>query len=332
MKEFVVAHMESGQRLDKYISKILVNAPMSFSYKMLRKKNITLNGKKADGKEKLETGDIVRFFLADDTFEKFSKANTIKKRECFENDSSSQKLDFSNSGLKIIYEDEDILIFHKPQGILSQKAKESDISVNDYLLSYLNYHPDEKKACKPSICNRLDRNTSGLILCGKTMPGLSALSQVLKDRTLQKYYRCIVSGKMSAMDLKGYLKKDEKTNKVMLKNEFFEGSSFIETSFCPVETFECDGKSFTELEVHLITGKTHQIRSHLSFVNHPIVGDRKYGNAKINELAFSKYKIKDQMLHAYRVVFPKDFTLPALAGKEFVDPKPALFDKMKESR
>ena len=300
MKEFMITHNEAGQRLDKYLSKMLPEASTSFYYKMLRKKNITLNGKKADGKEKIAQGDVVRFFLADDTFEKFAGK---KKKE-----NRLPGLSFEKSGLKVLYEDDDILVFDKPAGLLSQKAKPADISVNDYLLTYLKNKDDydHTDSFIPSICNRLDRNTSGIILCGKSLTGSMELGRMLKERSLKKYYRCIVLGRVPADNLVGYVRKDEKTNKITFSKKEFEGSSRIETSWEPVRSLSVLGEICTELEVHLITGKTHQIRGHLAGIGHPLIGDYKYGNRTFNDRCRKKFGVRSQMLHAYRVVFPAD--------------------------
>ena len=212
MKQFTISPNESGQRFDKYLKKLLSNASGSFVYKMLRKKNITLNDRKADGTEKLNAGDLVKLFLSDETFEKFSGKD--------ETNSGYMKLKSIDSGrLQVVYEDDDVIIINKPSGMLSQKAVPEDISANEYILSYLirkgALSEEQFKTFKPSICNRLDRNTSGLLIAGKTLKGLQTMAEALKKRTVQKYYRCIVKGELrEKTHLKGYLSKDEQNNKV----------------------------------------------------------------------------------------------------------------------
>jgi len=324
MKEFTITRSEAGQRFDKYIGKVLKEAPMSFVYKMLRKKNITLNGKKADGKEKLTENDVVRFFFADETFDKFSVANTKQ--------SVPKKLTIPKEAkdISVLYENEDVLLLHKPVGILSQKAEQKDYSANEFLLSYLVNEIQSVTGFKPAVCNRLDRNTSGILLCGKTMTGAQVLSQLLKDRTLEKYYRCIVLGKIQSSHLNGYLKKDEANNTVRFETEYFEGSDRVETAWEAVDVFEIEGKLCTELEVHLITGKTHQIRAHLSGLGHPLLGDYKYGNRSFNDKLKKQYGLKSQLLHAYRVEFPRKLDeLPECAGLVVTDPLPDLFVKLR---
>ena len=200
MQEIQIAANEAGQRLDKLLAKYLSEAPKSFLYKMLRKKNIVLNGKKASGNEKLVAGDSVKLFLSDETIQKFSREITVCK---------------SNTKLDILYEDDDILLVNKPAGMLSQKAEAKDISLVEHLISYLlesgQLTRENLKSFKPSICNRLDRNTSGLVVCGKSLKGLQTMGQLFKERTLKKYYRCIVAGNVTEKQyVKGYLIKDEK--------------------------------------------------------------------------------------------------------------------------
>ena len=215
MKQFTISPNESGQRFDKYLKKLLSNASGSFVYKMLRKKNITLNDHKADGTEKLASGDQVKLFLSDETFEKFSGGKQANSEY-----EAAKAVDASR--LKVVYEDADVLIINKPSGMLSQKAVPEDISANEYILSYLirkgELTEEQWKTFRPSICNRLDRNTSGLLIAGKSLNGLQQMAEALKKRTVQKYYRCIVKGEVKEKThLKGYLSKDESANKVTIR-------------------------------------------------------------------------------------------------------------------
>ena len=324
MKEFTVSAAESGQKCIKYCEKLLPNAGTGFLYKMLRKKNITLNGKKADGNERLGTGDVLRFFFSDDTFLLFSKEEGRKNAPA----KPMADIPVLDSD-QIIYEDEHILLYNKPVSVLSQKAKPEDISVNEMFLAYLQKTKAKTDAIsRPSVCNRLDRNTSGLILCGKTYLGLRVMNTMLAERSVGKYYHCLVAGRINKpILLKGYLKKDENTNKVTVRQEMFDGASYIETEITPLKCSD----AVSLLEVHLITGKTHQIRSHLAYLGHPILGDHKYGNPGINEQYRRKYGLKHQLLHAYRLEFPDlETELTYLSRKQFVAQKPALFSRIEK--
>lgn len=322
MKEFTINQNEAGQRFDKYLKKLLANASSSFIYKMLRKKNIVLNGKKADGTEKLNSGDLVKLFLSDETFDKFAVNDGVL-------DEFHALKAIDSSRLKVIYEDADVMIINKPSGMLSQKAKPEDVSANEYILSYL-IHKGELKAdmmktFKPSICNRLDRNTSGLLIAGKSLKGLQEMADALKHRSVQKYYRCIVKGELKEKTyLKGYLSKDEAKNKVTVFKELPSAkngkSSQGDAEFLPIETEYRPisfANGYTELEVHLITGRSHQIRAHLASIGHPIIGDMKYGKKEINEVFRKEANIRSQMLHAYRIVFADGREVIAPTGPEY---------------
>ena len=297
MKELTVNAADGGQRLNKYLIKYLETAPASFVYKMLRKKNITLNGKKAKGDEIISQGDSVKLFLSDETISKFKsqkKASNINLDDRIE--------------LKILYQDDNILAVHKPAGILSQKAKENDISINEMIISYCETNHICKSSAeitfKPSVCNRLDRNTSGIILAGISLKGTQTLSKLLKDRTGDKYYFTIVKGKLDQKRYeRAYIVKDEKVNisNVINIKEYQALSSqkqglynYIETYFEPISSSD----KYTLVRIKLITGKSHQIRAHLRHLGFPVVGDSKYGDISINRYFRDKYKLKNHLLHA----------------------------------
>lgn len=330
MKSFQINGNEAGQRFDKYLKKLLSQAPGSFVYKMLRKKNITLNGKKADGSEKLNIGDEVKLFLSDETFEKFASSGSLSDSENGIADISAENeniaIKYPCIPLDIIYEDKDILVINKPVGMLSQKAVPADFSANEYIIGYLlenhSITREELATFHPSVCNRLDRNTSGLLIAGKSLKGLQEMSRQLNERSMEKYYRCLVKGKISGEQLiEGRLKKDEKTNKVNIYKEEISDSKCIKTGYRAVKHFYLTDKdrkqAYTLLEVHLITGRSHQIRAHLASIGHPIVGDGKYGDRKVNGIFAREAGIHSQLLHAYRMKLEDGRELTAPLSKEF---------------
>ena len=315
MKEFIIQKNEENQRFDKYLKKLLPNATTSFLYKMMRKKNIVINKKKVEGNEKLKAGDVVSIFLSDETFEKFHVNLEVLKKEYDTLKALSLK------GLKIVYEDSEMIIADKPYNMLSQKASEKDLSANEHLLGYMINKGDlsfeEYQTFKPSVVNRLDRNTTGLILFGKTLHALQELGEGIRERNIDKFYRAVVAGELKEeLNLKGYLLKDEKSNKVSFHKEQVEGSYYIETGVKPIKT----SNGLTLVEIHLITGKTHQIRLHLSTIGHPILGDMKYGNDNINKKYYESHKVNHQLLHAYRLEFPN--------GQVVIAEPAAVFDKL----
>ncbi|MDD2972970.1 MAG: RluA family pseudouridine synthase [Lachnospiraceae bacterium] len=321
---------EAGQRLDKYLKKYLCYAPGSFVYKMLRKKNITLNDHKADGTEKLNIGDTISFFLGEETLEKFhgAKKNAVSETAQYSSAYFQLKKRFS-----VLYEDDNIILLNKNAGVLSQKAKESDVSLNEALIGYLlqtdALTPEDLGTFKPSICNRLDRNTSGIVICGKSLTGLQTMSLLLKERTMHKYYRCLVKGVMTESNhLEGYISKEERINKVTIYKDKAADSVPIITNYKPLHN---NGR-ITLLEVELVTGKTHQIRAHLASIGHPIVGDYKYGDPHTNARYKERFLVEHQLLHAYRVEFPTlENACGNLSGKIFVADVPPVYRKILES-
>ena len=216
MREILVSPGEAGQRLDKLLARYLNTASVSFLYKMMRKKNITLNGKKAVGKELVQVGDSVKVFLSDDTWSKFSTIrNQSSTRSAHQKQMSSWAKIPPLKKEQIIYEDDHILLMNKPAGVLSQKAQPKDISINEQMIAYLlqsgQITEESLQIVKPAVCNRLDRNTSGLVLAGKSLAGLQGLSQILKDRSVHKYYVACVAGQITeSCHIEGYLFKEEK--------------------------------------------------------------------------------------------------------------------------
>lgn len=315
MKSIIVNQNEAGQRLDKLLGKYLNLAGKGFLYKMLRKKNITLNGKKCTGSEKLTQGDEIRLFLSDETIEKFSQVTVQKVKQV---------------KLAIVYEDAHVLLVNKPSGMLSQKARDTDESLVEYVTGYLldtgALTREDLRSFRPSVCNRLDRNTSGLVAAGKSLAGLQILSEMFRGRSLHKYYLCVAAGTVDkARTIDGYLKKDARTNQVTIHKSPAADSSRIQTEYEPL----CSRDGFTLLKVTLITGRTHQIRAHLAFEGHPVAGDYKYGDPAVNEQVKRLYGVRSQMLHSWKLVFPQmPEPLGYLGGRSFQAPVPEEFRRM----
>ena len=321
MYQFTINSNEAGQRFDKYLHKLLPKAPASFFYKMLRKKNIVLNGKKAEGKEKLSIGDEISLFLSEETFLSF--------QDSLQKESEFIKAYQTLKDIQIVFENQNMLIVNKPSGILTQKSKDSDLSLNEWLIGYLLFSNaitrESLRTFKPSVCNRLDRNTSGLVLCSKTLKGSQRLSMLIRERKVHKFYRMFVKGSVEKEELlKGYLVKDELTNKVIISETPIEQGAYIKTRFYPVQKLS----DMTYLEVELITGKTHQIRAHMASVGHPILMDYKYGDHKFNEKYKDRFPAEGQLLHAYRLEFSKEESLLEGAGPVFIAEEPSVFQKL----
>lgn len=370
MKEIIIDNRESGQRFDKYLKKYLSQAGSGFIYKMLRKKNITLNGRKASGNEILSEGDSVKMFFSDDTYEKFTAGAPKREKEARirKNDSAvngenaaennnklseqygsaykgdkrhnknahkildNMELTIGNTNgkkivicagyrVEILYEDDNVIFMNKPAGLLSQGDGKGGVSLVDILSSYL-AHTDGRSGkpsgFRPGICNRLDRNTSGVVAAGKTVRGLQELSEAIRTKTVHKIYACVVEGRVdTGKRLKGYLTKDSVKNTVSLSDVKTEGAAYVETIYRPVKT----NGLVTLLEVELVTGKSHQIRAHMANEGHPVVGDVKYGSKM-------KQPGGHQLLHAHRMVFDNMGRLPdSIAGLDIEAGIPAHYNK-----
>lgn len=316
MRELIFQE-DTGQRLDKYLQKYLNLAPKSFLYKMLRKKNIVLNGKKAEGSEKLKNGDVIRLYLSEETLEKFHKPRKADQYPQW-------------PGLEIVYEDCQLLLVNKPAGMLSQKADPKDVSLNEYLIGYLlesgQMAPESLAGFTPGVCNRLDRNTSGLVIGAKTLAAAQEIGRLLKERRAGKYYLALVKGRVTRKErIRGWLTKDETKNQARISREPLENGAPIETAYEPLAA----KKDMTLLKVELITGKTHQIRSHLAGIGHPLAGDRKYGDAAFNRYFRENYGLNSQFLHSWQIEFPvMEPPLESVSQRTITAKPPKLFQKI----
>ena len=330
MREYIIKEADEGQALKKYVGKVLPKAPTGVIQKAFRKKNIDLNGGKATGNESLKAGDKVKIWFSDETFSKFMSASEkIKDKALSDARPEVEKKDLSKFKRGIIYEDKNVIIMNKPAGLLSQGDSSGDTSLNDLLVGYY----DKKggsRVFKPSVVNRLDRNTSGIVLGGMSHKGLDTLSRLIRDREIKKLYRCIIFGELKGKSrIKGWIIRDESENKVTVYEEKPSGiassdlkSLEIETEYEPVSVITHKGITMTELSVSLITGRHHQIRAHLGFLGHPVMGDIKYGN-KDSIKASESLGLTRQLLHAHSIRFPAiKGELAALSNKEFSAPFP----------
>ncbi|MBR1635191.1 MAG: RluA family pseudouridine synthase [Lachnospiraceae bacterium] len=313
MKEFVIRAEESSQRLDKYLRRLLPQAAGGFLYKMLRKKNITLNGSRATGKELLAKGDAVRIYFSDDTFEKFAGHT--------DSDAEYEALKRIAPDITVVFEDADIIVLSKPAGILTQKAKDTDISLNEQMLSYLIHsgalNKEQFAAFRPSVMNRLDFGTSGIVLAAKSLQGARSLAGQIASHSLKKEYLCLVHGDFRDQGKAvSYLVKDETANLVSLYDEPTEGAVRIETDFSVEQRI----LPFTLVRAGLVTGKSHQIRSQLAKLGHPIVFDAKYGNRQSDAPLRKRFPYLGQLLHAHRVVLED--------GREFAAEMPGIFSSV----
>lgn len=339
MYQVQITDKDAEQRLDKYLHRILPKAGSGFIHKMLRKKNITLNDKKADGSERIVKGDSITIYFSDETLAKFMGKH--KQESDTEHAANYLSAYEKIQGIHILYENDHVLLVDKPVGVLSQKAEQKDVSLNEWLIGYLltsgAVTEEDLAVFKPSVCNRLDRNTSGIVLCSKTLKGARMLGDVLKNRTLHKYYRLYVKGVVEDEHLiEGYLTKDEEHNQVYIEPVKTQAeaksldeikSSYIKTGYRPIKA----ERDKTLLEVELFTGKTHQIRAHLASIGHPILGDPKYGDTTWNEEYRKRCHVRSQLLHAYKVVFPQlDEPFGDISGRTFVAELPEIFMRVSD--
>ncbi len=306
MKEIKITEQEQNQRLDKFLMKYFHKAPKSFLCKMLRKKRIKYNGKKGEGNEILQKGDILQLYLSEETMQNFMEQKTIAQ---------------AKKHFDIIYEDENLLVVSKPAGLLVHPQKSGDKeTLIDQILYYL-YQKEQftkESTFLPAICNRLDRNTSGIVIAGKNLKAVQAVNEAIANRKINKYYIALVKGKIEVSgEFVSYLKKDEEKNQVTLYENNIQGSKKIVTKYQPIATTE----NMTLLQIDLVTGRSHQIRAQMQKAGHCIAGDRKYGDEQWNR-QFAK-KLTNQFLHAYRMVWQQEEgALAYLMGKEWTAPLP----------
>ena len=303
MREFIINSSENGLTLEKYVFKVLKTAPKSFVYKLFRKKDVKVNGHHQDNKYRLSTDDVVAIYATDQQFAEFEKEKELNP----------------NTKIKdwIIYEDKNVLFVNKPRGLLVQKSDPQDESLDQLVVEYLmatnQYDPNKEKAFVPGPAHRLDRNTSGLVAFGKNHDALNLLFDLFKNHDLiNKHYLALVVGQVEKEKdvIDAPLLKDEEKNLVTVS----KSGKTAKTVYKLIKKY----KDYSLLDVTLLTGRTHQIRVHMAYIKHPIVGDSKYGDFKVNRLFKQEYGFSSQFLHAYKMGFG-DLPEPLsnLSRKEF---------------
>ena len=287
MKRFVIQENDAGKRLDKFILKVASGLNSSLMYKFIRKKHIKVNGKRSDISYKLVVNDIVEMYINDEFF--------------IEKDSDFMKISYDPK-LSVIYEDENLILIDKKPGVIvhSDDKEQRDTLINQVLL-YLyrkgEYDPEKEKSFTPSLCNRLDKNTGGIVIVAKNAMSQRELYDIIKHRKIKKLYLAAVFGKFERKSdtLTAFLKKDDKQNFVFVRDIPFDDAKKIVTKYRVVSTRD----NYSLLEIELVTGRTHQIRAHMAHIGHPVLGDCKYGRLKNNKIL----PFRHQALYSYSLQF-----------------------------
>jgi 23S rRNA pseudouridine955/2504/2580 synthase len=302
---------EENQRLDRFLKKYYRNAPLSYIYKLLRT-GVKVNGKRVSPNTRLVLGDELTIDISKEEESAYltrEKPRTAKRQ------------------FRIIYEDENLLIVEKPFGLLVHgTAEEGKETLSNQVMGYLidsgAYSPNQERTFVPSPVNRLDRNTTGLVIFGKNAEALRGLSQMMREKGfIRKYYLTVVHGEMKdPILLRDRMEKDRGANKVRILNDGSEAGKLMETRAKPLKR----ASGLTLVEVELVTGRTHQIRAHLAKAGYPVIGDRKYGDGQKDAKLLRRFPLKSQFLHAYRLVFENCLPpLEYMRGKEFQCDLPA---------
>ena len=307
---------EAGQRLDKFLRKYLKDVPLSAIFKALRKGDIRVNGVKKKENYTLEMNDVIEI--------RYIQSKREKKENSF--------IKVNASGLRIAYEDANIVVVEKWPGVLVHPdQKGAEPSLTDYVLSYLNgkgdYIPEKEVTFTPAPCNRLDRNTSGVVIFGKNFEALRGMNEMIREGQVKKYYNALVKGKIRDGVYTGYISKDENEN---ISTVYREEKPNTKKIAMEVKTIQTNG-AYSFLEIDLITGRSHQIRAHLSHLGNPIIGDFKYGDKKLNSFFDNKFGLNYQYLYAYKLIIRGgEGKLEYLKNKVITEALPPMFKKVKK--
>lgn len=279
---------EAGQRIDKFMRKWMKDVPLSAIYKNIRKGGVKVNGKKVKEQYFLAEGDVLET----------RDISTLEKKEVKD---TFQKV---STDIKITFEDENIILVEKWPGVLVHADKpKGEPTLTDHVLSYLHekgdYTPEKEITFTPAPCNRLDRNTSGVVIYGKNYEALKLLNEMIRERSIEKYYVSVVKGKIRDGVYEAYISKDQDNNISQVYDAPKKNTKKIAMSVKTIQT--CGTFSFVELD--LLTGRSHQLRAHLSHLGNPIIGDTKYGDGKLNSFFNNRYGLDYQFLYAYKLVF-----------------------------
>lgn len=303
MKAFTIKTNDENQRLDKFLQKAVPRLPQTLMYKYIRLKRIKVNNKKCDISYRLKQGDLVELYINDEFFE----------------ESSNKDFLLASPNIKVLYEDENILLVDKQAGLVVHEDNDNSIDtlinrVLHYLYDKKEYNPELEASFIPALCNRIDRNTSGIVMVAKNAEALRVLNEKIKEREVEKFYLCVVSGHLEkkADTLTHYHLKNSNDNTVKVFDKPTKETKTMITSYRVLEY----SKVNTLVEIELKTGRTHQIRAHMAYIGHPLIGDGKYGINKIN----MQYGQKQQLLYSYKIRFnfkENNHILSYLNQKEF---------------
>ncbi|MBQ6582766.1 MAG: RluA family pseudouridine synthase [Mogibacterium sp.] len=329
MQQITITANDAGRRLDRFLRKYLENAPLNAVYRIIRK-DVKVNGKRQDSGYMLQEGDAVTLYLTDEEIGSFRRSGGKRT-------AGQAKRNF-----RIVYEDQNILVADKPFGLLTHgdsREKKDHLAnqVKDYLIEQGEYDPRGERVFSPASANRLDRNTTGLVIFGKNSEALRALNEMVREDRIGKFYQTIVYGKITKeLRLTGSLVKDHETNTVKVIPAGGKGGTAvlpeearaIETIVRPVRKLQ----GCTLVEVELVTGRTHQIRAHLASIGHPVIGDSKYATGRaqdFNRKLRAQYKLTTQLLHSARLEIREGTgCLAYLTGKTFGAELPENFRRI----